>query len=261
MLNNKKWLSILLTTSAVLMFMSTSVKSDELYVEEEPYHNTHLTLSKILKDVYVLSGSVGEGDCDRISPLFPAEGHFTVILESPGGSLIEGMCLSKALKDLDVTTVVREHSLISKDGKVLYNAGHNTAVSDSLAKAGEPRVVICASACSLLFLGGDNRMLLGTVYLGIHSPKSSTHLQSPAEIEAAAFAVAASLLKFLKYDLLVDGDDLRRFFITVPAATMYYLNPVHFKQAPWLIPLATLYVDFFGFNSNPPRERVEQGDN
>tara|TARA_B110000211_G_scaffold177263_1_gene200401 strand:- start:1316 stop:1951 length:636 start_codon:yes stop_codon:yes gene_type:complete len=200
--------------------------------------------------MYVIGGKVGAGDCKRIIPLLPSVGHFTVILESPGGSLTEGMCFSENFKRLAVTTVVRETPILSPSGGVLYKAGHYTKSSDVLAEAGEDRVVICASACSLMFLGGEVRRLQGEVFLGIHSPRSTRPYRSQSHAEAGGIAVAAKLLKFLQHVLLVEDGDLRRLFITIPSRDMYYLQARHFPKYPWLKGLATHYYNFQGYTSH-----------
>ena len=248
-----KWLSFLLTVSALSLCTFGSARAapnDEGGVVYVIPHHNNMTLVKITRNMYVIAGKVGFGDCKRIIPLLPSRGHFTVILESPGGSLTEGMCFAENFKRLSVTTVVRETPILSPTGEVLYKAGHYTKSSDALAKEGDDRVVICASACSLMFLGGEVRKLYGEVFLGVHSPRSTRPYLSQAHAEAGGVAVAAKLLKFLHHVLLVEDADLRRLFITVPARDMYYLQVRHFKGYPWLKGMATHYYNFQGYTSD-----------
>jgi len=219
-----------------------------------PSYTTNLTFTMLRPNVYSLVGAVGENDCNKIKSLLPKDGEaFTVILESPGGSLFEGMCLAETLKDLDVTTVVANLPLINLEGELVYIPGSYTKASNALAAKGEDRVVICASACSLLFLGGDERRLVGNVYLGIHAPRSDKPLPDPLKSEAQAYSLAAHLMGYLQRTLLVEDDDLRRLFILVPAKSIYYVQPRHFKKYPWLKDIATHYHDFHGYDSVPAK--------
>jgi hypothetical protein len=223
-------------------------------IEKETESATgNLTLTLLKPNLYSLTGGVGVGDCEKIVPQLPTDQPFTVILESPGGSLGDGICISSHFKARNVITVIRDTPVMDDQGNILYNPGHYTEMSNTLAEEGRERVVLCASACSLLFLGGDERYLMGEVFLGIHSPRSSNPTGDSAASEAGAYQTAAQLLKFLKTGLLVTDDDLRRLFITIPANSMYYVNPKHFKDAPWLLGLATHYNKFFGFTATNPR--------
>jgi ATP-dependent protease ClpP protease subunit len=216
----------------------------------------NLTLTLLKPNLYSLTGGVGVGDCEKIVPQLPTDQPFTVILESPGGSLGDGICIAAHFKARSVITVIRDTPVMDEYGTILYNPGHYTSLSDSLAEEGRERVVLCASACSLLFLGGDERYLIGDVFLGIHSPRSTSSKGDAATSEAGAYQTAAQLLKFLKTGLFVMSDDLRRLFITIPANSMYYVNPKHFKDAPWLLELATHYKKFFGFTATNPRSTL-----
>jgi hypothetical protein len=172
-------------------------------------------------------------------------------MESPGGSLFEAMCIAQLLKTLDVTSVVTDIPMSGINGYTVHNPGHYTESSNNLASQGEDRVVICASACSLLFLGGDDRKLIGNVYLGIHAPRSKSPFISPLRAEAQAYRLSAYLLRYLQHTLLVENDDLRRLFISVPAKSMYYIQPRHFEEYPWLKEIATHYYDFHDYTFVP----------
>lgn len=230
--------------------------AEEIVPEEQEIGG--LTFTQIKPNLYTLTGGVGVGDCEKIVPQLPTDRPFTVILESPGGSLQDGVCLSAHLKLRNVNTVIRDTPVMDENGEILYNPGHYTDISDSLAEEGRDRVVICASACSLLFLGGDERYLMGDVYLGIHSPRSSIPIGDSNAAEAGAYETAAQLMKFLKDNLQVENDDLRRLFITIPASSMYYLNPKHFNESPWLIRLATHYYNFHNFSAVDPNVNVRE---
>ena len=126
-----KWLSFLLIVSVLSLCTFGSVraapndKGGVVYVI--PHHN-NMTLVKITRNMYVIAGKVGSGDCKRIIPLLPSRGHFTVILESPGGSLTEGMCFAENFKRLAVTTVVRETPILSPWELLGSNLGQSWAM-------------------------------------------------------------------------------------------------------------------------------------
>ena len=226
----------------------------ETYVEEykrvNAEHNNKpevpqlggLTFAKIDDNLYTLTGEVAQGDCEKIVPLMPRD--FTVILESPGGSLHDGACLAAHFKLRNVHTVVRDTPVYNEDGKVIYQP------AAAAGKGFEGRV-ICASACSIMFLGGDNRYLMGDVWFGIHGPATPAPYlvgKSPNVIEQQAFQTAAGLIELIT-QLGVEDEKLKLFFIRVPHQTMYWLKPSDFKSMPAISLLATHYRDFHGFTA------------
>lgn len=225
-------------------------------VVEEELELGNLTLTELHSNLYSLTGDVGNGDCERIVPQLPTTEPFTVILESPGGSLQDGMCIAAHLKIRNVITVIRDTPVLNEDGEILYQPGTYTEQGVALTEQEGTPYTFCASACSLMFLGGDERYLIGDVWLGIHSPRSQSPGGGAAAAEAGAYATAAQLLTFLEDTLKVESAELQRFFITIPANDMYYLNPEHFAQAPWLPHLATHYYDFHGLSAVNPYASV-----
>jgi predicted lipoprotein with Yx(FWY)xxD motif len=233
-------LAILLIASDALvggmLYAGVSFKAEEEVVEE-----TGLVFTKLTETLYSLTGSVAAGDCEKIVPELPTQGAFTVILESPGGSLNDGACLASHFKIRDVVTVVRDTPVLNENGEVLYQPDYD----------GDGKVM-CASACSLMFLGGDMRFLVGDVWLGIHAPRTPDGGGiSAAALEASAYRTAAALLKLLE-DLGVTDEEVRSLFIRVPAASMYFLNPKDFDGMPALVMLATNYIDFHDFTAENP---------
>ena len=224
--------------------------AQDLVPEEELTGN--LTLTMIKPNLYTLTGDVGIGDCEKIVPQLPTTEPFTVILESPGGSLHDGVCLAAQFKLRNVITVVRDTPVLDENGTILYDPGMNTEAGLlSLEETGVARS-ICASSCSLMFMGGDERYLIGNVFLGIHAPRSAEGNGT----EAQAYATAAGLLKFLEDGLGIESTELRRLFITIPANTIYNLNPDHIKEAPWLVDIATHYYSFWGFSGVNPHASI-----
>ena len=216
------------------------IEANKEKIEKEEDKETGLVFTQIDDNLYTLIGAVLEGDCERLVPDLPAK--FTVILESPGGSLSEGSCLAAHFKLRDVITVVRGTEVFNENGKEIYTP--NSANS-------EKEKSVCASACGLLFLAGDKRYLIGDVYFGIHSPRTpleSIGKMHPAALEASAYRTAAALLKLL--DRLGVDESLRLLFIQVPSASMYWLHPRDFRAKPPLVTIATNYKGFWGYSAS-----------
>ena len=202
---------------------------------------TGLTFTQIGDNLYTLTGSVGADDCKKIVPLMPDT--FTLILESPGGNLAEGSCIASHLKIRNVTTVLRATPMLNEEGKEIYTPG---AAMKALGY--DDGNAMCASACSLFFLAGDTRYLIGNVYLGIHGPSTPPEYigkMSPQQLESSAFKTASALLQLVER-LGVDPS-LRLLFIQIPGNTMYWVNPNDFSVRPALVTVATNYRDFWGF--------------
>ena len=231
-------------------------QAEEIVPEDQDIGN--LTLNKLGDNLFSLTGDVGIGDCERIIPQLPTTQPFTLILESPGGSLADGICLAANLKIRNVITVVRDTQVTNEVGEVVYEPGVNTTVGKQMTLTQGKPMVMCASACSLIFLAGDERYLMGDVWLGIHAPRSAGAIPSADIAEAGAYQTANQLLSFLQFQLQVGSAELRRLFISVPANTMYYVNPKDFNRAQYLIGIATHYIDFHGFNLIDPRASVYQ---
>jgi hypothetical protein len=209
-----------------------------------------LEFKQLSESLYSLTGTVREKDCETIVPLMPAKKPFAVILESPGGSLFEGGCIASHLKLRNVITIVRDSPIIDEEGNTLYTPG---LISDD-------GKVVCASSCSLMFLGGDLRYLIGDVWFGIHAPRTPEDIIgriNPRALEAEAYRTSASLLMLLER-LGITNNKLRMMFIQVPSASMYWLRPTDWKEFPPLITLATHYRDFWGYSAENVLATVKQ---
>jgi hypothetical protein len=214
--------------------------------EKEDKPEDHLKFEKIDDYLYTLTGSVGEGDCDRIVPDMPSD--FTLILESPGGNLAEGSCLAAHIKLRNVVTVVRDTPVMNADGKVVYTPGK---VGEDLNIEHLKEKTVCASACGLMFLGGDRRYLIGNVWFGIHGPGTPEEFivrMHPKQAESSAYRTASNLLGLLE-QLGVEDPEVRKLFVQIPNQTMYWLHPRDFQAKPNIIKLATNYVNFWGLNT------------
>lgn len=228
--------------SAMYEELNNSTDEEGTFEEEEG-----LVFKQIDDNLYTLTGPVKEGDCEKIVPLLPQQ--FTVILESPGGSLADGSCLAAHLKLRDVVTVVRDTPVYNENGKNVYQPGL-IATEDS----GMVGKTMCASACGLLFLAGDVRYLIGDVWFGIHAPATpadSIGRMHPLQVESSTLRVAANLLNILER-LGVTDPDVRQLFIQIPNANMYWLKPEDFQAKPGLIFIATNYRNFWGFTAANP---------
>jgi hypothetical protein len=206
----------------------------------------HLKFTKIDDFLYTMTGSIGEGDCDRIVPDMPTD--FTLILESPGGNLAEGSCLAAHVKLRNVVTVVRDTPVMNGEGKVVYTPGQ---VGAELEIDHLKDKTVCASACGLIFLGGDRRYLIGNVWFGIHGPGTPEEFigrMHPRQAESSAYRTAANLLGLLE-SLGVEDPDVRILFVQIPNQSMYWLHPRDFAAKENIIKLATNYVNFWGLTT------------
>ena len=228
------------------MFMEEYTRLNSEKEEKADDPNNHLKFNKVDDFLYTLTGSVGEGDCDRIAPQMPE--NFTLILESPGGNLAEGSCLAAHIKLRNVVTVVRDTPVMNADGAVVYTPGQ---VGAELDIDHLKEKTVCASACGLMFLGGDRRYLIGNVWFGIHGPGTPDEFigrMHPRQAESSAYRTAANLLGLLE-SLGVEDPDVRILFVQIPNQTMYWLHPRDFDAKPNIIKLATNYVNFWGLTT------------
>jgi hypothetical protein len=133
---------------------------------------------------------------------------------------------------------------MNAEGKIIYAPGE---VGAELGIDHLKDKVVCASACGLLFLGGDRRYLIGDVWFGIHGPGTPAEFVSkmnPMQAESGAYRTASNLLGLLER-LGVEDPEVRKLFVQIPNQTMYWLKPGDFEIKPNLIKLATNYVDFW----------------
>ena len=228
------------------MFVEEYARLNEEKEEKADDPADHLKFTKIDDFLYTMTGSIGDGDCDRIVPDMPM--NFTLILESPGGNLAEGSCLAAHVKLRNVVTVVRDTPVMNDEGKVVYTPGQ---VGAELEIDHLKDKTVCASACGLIFLGGDRRYLIGNVWFGIHGPGTPEEFISrmhPRQAESSAYRTAANLLGLLE-SLGVEDPDVRILFVQVPNQSMYWLHPRDFSAKPGIVKLATNYVNFWGLTT------------
>lgn len=202
---NRKWLFVLVVLAINAAYYwghegwaAYKAEYDRVNAEANapPEKGPGMQIAEIADGLYTMTGTIEEGDCGRIVSELPNENHFTVILESPGGNLAEGICLSAHLKMRDVTTVVRDTPVFDENNNVIYYPG---LIGKEYRRGDDAENVICASACGLLFLGGDRRYLIGNVWFGIHGPSTPPGIQrSIQQVEQSAYQTASKLLEILE---------------------------------------------------------------
>lgn len=120
-----------------------------------------------LPDALILQGEITDGLTYGFRKALREHDVKVVLLDSPGGSVYEGLEISAIIRDKGLSTLI-------------------------------PPDAICASACSFLFVAGVKRQALGA--LGVHQFASANDM-APAS-EGDTQHVAAEILDFLKeYDI------------------------------------------------------------
>jgi len=89
-------------------------------------------------ELVVLEGEIVQGDADRFLETVRAIDLGAVLLKSPGGNLVEGLLIGRAIRA----------------------SGFTTGVAPGTA---------CASACALAWLGGETRYMDPTALVGFHA--------------------------------------------------------------------------------------------
>lgn len=89
-------------------------------------------------DMIVIQGEIVPGDADRFLEIVRSVELGAVLLESPGGSLLDGLVIGRAVRA----------------------GGFSTGVAPETA---------CASACALVWLAGTTRYMDPTALVGFHA--------------------------------------------------------------------------------------------
>lgn len=123
-----------------------------------------------------MSGEIETGDAARfveaISPYLQREIYEVVMrIDSPGGRLLEGMRLGRAISALPYHTSI---SVGTEDG-----------------------TQICASACVLAYLGADYRFLAEPARLGVHQFSINTELGSDEALSISQ-ALSAEIVEYIR---------------------------------------------------------------
>lgn len=121
-----KSLSIMLAT-AIIQIMSTAFAAD-----------IHVAATGTPLKMILVQGEIVYGDADRFLDIARSVDIGSVLLESPGGNLFEGLVIGRAIR----------------------SSGFTTGVAPGTA---------CASACGLAWLGGTTRYMDPTALVGFHA--------------------------------------------------------------------------------------------
>ena len=101
--------------------------------KEQILESYQLDITKIEDRVYQVQGQITPGDCENFIEQIPERS--VVYLHSPGGYVEEAICISK----------------------YVYNSNIHTVVSSEQ----DEEYVVCASACTFVFVSGKTRTLRG----------------------------------------------------------------------------------------------------
>ena len=77
----------------------------------------NLSVQLVANKTYLVSGVVGMNDCERVSTKIK-DYTATVILDSPGGSFVEGLCIAENFKKRNIHTIVTAKPYTSQQRKV-----------------------------------------------------------------------------------------------------------------------------------------------
>ena len=195
---------------------------DLTYIPEEQILESYqLDITKIEDRVYQVQGQITPGDCEKFVEQIPERS--VVYLHSPGGYVDEAICISK----------------------YVYNSNIHTVVSSEQ----DEEYVVCASACTFVFVSGKTRTLRGQPLIGFHAPGQPRFIlfsSDPRRIQHSAFKIGRVLRDFLHY-VDVDQEELVDLFFNHPNEIMYQFDVQHIERFPGSIHFATDYDNFYGF--------------
>jgi hypothetical protein len=136
--------------------------------------------------VIYLDGEFKSGDGNRFEQFLKKNNvpeYSTVVINSPGGSLLEGIKLGKIIREYNLNTDIGIKK-IGENGSRGYENG------------------ICFSACGLAFLGGKFRYMRTGARYGVHRFYASS--TSPKDLEIAQI-ISAAIVTYVK-EMGVDSD-------------------------------------------------------
>ena len=139
---------------------------------------------------FVLDGVIEPGDTDRFKAYFEANADgfgFAVALNSPGGSMMEGIRLGEYLRQTGIHTVVAQYPERSAG---MEDFDYSAVQSIPGAQ--------CSSACALAFLGGVERSIDAGGKIGFHQFYGGGDERSAAETMASTQAVSAMVANYLR---------------------------------------------------------------
>jgi hypothetical protein len=117
-------------------------------------------------------GVIAPGTADRLRELAKEKGLIrggTIYLNSAGGSLVEGMKLGKAIRELGLETYIGD----------------------------QRKAAYCLSACTLAFLGGVYRSMDNNARYGVHRFYSETGIPHASDLDTAQI-LSADIVNYIK---------------------------------------------------------------
>lgn len=156
---------------------------------------------------FVLDGVIEPGDADRFRAYYEetADGYrFSVTLNSPGGSMAEGIRLGQLFRELGIHTYV-----VRYPKRPAYMGQFDYAFIDAVPGAQ------CASACALAFLGGVERGVPPGGALGFHQFYGGNPQLSSADTMVSTQTTSAIVASYLR-EMGASPELFERMSITPP---------------------------------------------
>lgn len=140
--------------------------------------------------IFVLVGPIEPGDTERFKTYFESKADgfgFSVALNSPGGSMMEGIRLGEYFRQIGINTIVARYPDRPEGMSDFDYSG-----TQSIAGAR------CSSACALAFLGGVERSIDEGGQIGFHQFYGGGEGNSTAETMASTQSVSAIVANYLR---------------------------------------------------------------
>jgi len=106
----------------------------------------------------------------------------TIVFDSPGGSLLGGMALGRLIRSRKLDTLLAPEYTEERLDKTHPEGFRERVVAKD---------AVCASACSLAFVGGNTRALEEGALLGVHQFSSTTGAMDESAAQVTVTAIAA----------------------------------------------------------------------
>lgn len=181
------------------------------------------------KGAVVLTGNIVAGDYERLRDYAAKNPIAEILLESPGGDLVEAIKIGRLVRSLDLKTIIPDKFLAEELARRYPKDAHN---------------YMCASACFFVFVGGVERdcsdpalALAGNApLLGIHRPYMS-------EVELTRIDASDAMASVKKTRAVIE-DYLKA--MSVPSKYADRMFAVPKEQIQW-ISTEDFQTDFQGF--------------
>lgn len=143
--------------------------------------------------VFIVSGEIETGDADKFATIWEKEAYdsfrFTIALDSPGGSLVEGMKLGEFFRKEGVATTVQKYS-----PKPPMQEDWEYSSSAEALPGSE-----CYSACALAFMGGVEREVPETSKIGFHQFSGGDNsANSHADVQVSTQSISSLVSNYLR---------------------------------------------------------------